>query len=126
MTAGFYIYDKFHVAGRPGLAMAATLVLFLLILSITFFQQLIFGRRWGDKDEKKWLRCFSLLFLTILGIITVFPIYLYMILGGLMTYREATSIPPTVLPESFQWVNYFSVFEKRHLSSISSTRHLYH
>lgn len=41
MTAVFYIYDKFHVAGRPGLAMAATLVLFLLILSITFFQQLI-------------------------------------------------------------------------------------
>ncbi|MBE6173460.1 MULTISPECIES: carbohydrate ABC transporter permease [Enterococcus] len=60
---------------------------------------------------KKMVTLLSLLFLTILGIITVFP-FIYMILGGLMTYREATSIPPTVLPESFQWVNYFSVFEK--------------
>ncbi|MGM0147714.1 carbohydrate ABC transporter permease [Enterococcus sp. AZ162] len=60
---------------------------------------------------KKIVTLLSLLFLTLLGIITVFP-FIYMILGGLMTYREATSIPPTVIPDSFQWVNYFAVFEK--------------
>ena len=45
---------------------------------------------------KKIVTLLSLLFLTLLGIITVFP-FIYMILGGLMTYREATSIPPTVI-----------------------------
>ena len=37
-TAVYYIYDKFHVAGRPGIAMAATVVLFLIILIVTFLQ----------------------------------------------------------------------------------------
>ncbi|MFC4709579.1 carbohydrate ABC transporter permease [Enterococcus eurekensis] len=37
-TAVYYIYDKFHISGRPGIAMAATVILFLLILLITFLQ----------------------------------------------------------------------------------------
>ncbi len=37
-TAVFYIYDKFHVAGRPGIAMAATVILFVVILIFTFIQ----------------------------------------------------------------------------------------
>lgn len=37
-TAVYYIYDKFHVLGRPGLAMAATVVLFIIILVVTFLQ----------------------------------------------------------------------------------------
>lgn len=37
-TAVYYIYDKFHISGRPGIAMAATVILFLLILVITFLQ----------------------------------------------------------------------------------------
>lgn len=37
-TAVYYIYDKFHVAGRPGVAMAATVILFIIILLATFFQ----------------------------------------------------------------------------------------
>ena len=37
-TAVYYIYDKFHVAGRPGIAMAATVILFVIILIATFFQ----------------------------------------------------------------------------------------
>ncbi|MHC5267729.1 carbohydrate ABC transporter permease [Enterococcus sp. LJL98] len=37
-TAVYYIYDKFHISGRPGIAMAATVVLFLLILVVTFLQ----------------------------------------------------------------------------------------
>ncbi len=37
-TAVYYIYDKFHVAGRPGVAMAATVVLFVIILIVTFIQ----------------------------------------------------------------------------------------
>lgn len=37
-TAVYYIYDKFHVLGRPGIAMAATVVLFIIILVSTFLQ----------------------------------------------------------------------------------------
>ena len=37
-TAVYYIYDKFHVAGRPGVAMAATVILFAIILFATFLQ----------------------------------------------------------------------------------------
>lgn len=37
-TAVYYIYDKFHVLGRPGMAMAATVVLFIIILLSTFLQ----------------------------------------------------------------------------------------
>lgn len=37
-TAVYYIYDKFHVANRPGIAMAATVILFVIILVVTFLQ----------------------------------------------------------------------------------------
>lgn len=40
-TAVYYIYNKFHVSGRPGIAMAATVILFLIILVITFIQNRI-------------------------------------------------------------------------------------
>jgi multiple sugar transport system permease protein len=40
-TAVFYIYDKFHIAGRPGIAMAATVILFVIILFVTFIQNKI-------------------------------------------------------------------------------------
>ena len=60
---------------------------------------------------KKVVTLISLIFLALLAIITIFP-FIYMILAGLMTYSEATSIPPTILPESFQWSNYAEVFTK--------------
>lgn len=53
----------------------------------------------------------SFIFLGILGVITLFP-FIYMILAGLMTYSEVTSIPPTIFPEKFQWHNYAEVFAK--------------
>lgn len=37
-TAVYYIYEKFHLSGRPGIAMAATVILFLIILAATFLQ----------------------------------------------------------------------------------------
>lgn len=37
-TAVFYIYNKFQMVGTPGVAMAATVVLFLIILLTTFLQ----------------------------------------------------------------------------------------
>ena len=37
-TAVYYSYDKFHIAGRPGIAMAATVILFVIILVVTFLQ----------------------------------------------------------------------------------------
>lgn len=53
----------------------------------------------------------SLVFLVIAAIVTLFP-FIYMILSGLMTYSEATSIPPTLFPEKLQWVNFTTVFTK--------------
>lgn len=38
-TAVFYIYNKFRMVGTPGVAMAATVVLFLIILLTTFLQR---------------------------------------------------------------------------------------
>ena len=38
-TAVFYIYNKFQIVGTPGVAMAATVVLFLIILFATFLQR---------------------------------------------------------------------------------------
>lgn len=38
-TAVFYIYNKFQLVGTPGVAMAATVVLFLIILLTTFLQR---------------------------------------------------------------------------------------
>ena len=41
MTAVFYIYNKFQVVNTPGVAMAATVVLFFIILLATFIQRKI-------------------------------------------------------------------------------------
>ncbi|GAA3639442.1 sugar ABC transporter permease [Lactobacillus hamsteri] len=38
-TAVFYIYNKFQIVGTPGVAMAATVVLFIIILFVTFLQR---------------------------------------------------------------------------------------
>lgn len=39
MTAVFYIYNKFQIVGTPGVAMAATVVLFIFILFVTYLQR---------------------------------------------------------------------------------------
>lgn len=44
-------------------------------------------------------------FIVIMAIVTLFP-FVYMILASLMTYQEATSIPPTLIPQSLQWGNF--------------------
>lgn len=49
------------------------------------------------------------LVLAIFALITVFP-FVYMILGGLMSYSETTTIPPTLIPHKFNWENYAKVF----------------
>ena len=53
----------------------------------------------------------AFIFIGIMALITVFP-FIYMILAGLMSYKEVTSIPPTMWPKSFQWHNYAEVFTK--------------
>jgi|SRR5690554_3080416 len=60
---------------------------------------------------KKVINISAHVIVIVLAIITVFP-FIYMILAGLMTYQEATSIPPTILPQAFQFNNYGSVFER--------------
>ena len=49
------------------------------------------------KKKLRWGMIFVYLFIGIFGIITVFP-FIYMILGGLMSYQETTTIPPTLIP----------------------------
>lgn len=44
-------------------------------------------------------------FIVIMAIITIFP-FVYMILSSLMTFQEATSIPPTFFPKELQWNNF--------------------
>ena len=64
------------------------------------------------KQKKlRWGMIFVYLFIGIFGIITVFP-FIYMILGGLMSYQETTTIPPTLIPKVFRWSNYQKVFEQ--------------
>lgn len=109
-TAVYYIYDKFHIAGRPGIAMAATVILFVIILVVTFLQNKLL-KKVGNKPMKKVLTIIAFVFLGILAVITLFP-FVYMILAGLMSYSEATSMPPTMFPKQPQWQNYTEVFQK--------------
>ncbi|MBM7833261.1 carbohydrate ABC transporter permease [Clostridium sardiniense] len=44
-------------------------------------------------------------FIIIMALITLFP-FVYMILSSLMTFQEATSIPPKLFPDKFQWENF--------------------
>lgn len=50
-------------------------------------------------------------FIIIMAVITLFP-FVYMILSSLMTFQEATSIPPTLIPEKFQWGNFELAMEQ--------------
>lgn len=50
-------------------------------------------------------------FIVLMAIITLFP-FVYMILSSLMTYQEATSIPPTLFPKEFQWNNFSIAMEQ--------------
>lgn len=45
ITAVFYIYNKFYINANPGLAMAASVVLFLIIILITILQRFIIRRK---------------------------------------------------------------------------------
>lgn len=58
---------------------------------------------------KKLGTLLSYLFIILMTIITLFP-FIYMILGGLMTYQESISLPPTLWPDKFQWGNIIEVF----------------
>ena len=44
-------------------------------------------------------------FIAIMALVTLFP-FVYMILASLMTFQEATSIPPTLVPKVPQWKNF--------------------
>ena len=57
----------------------------------------------------RWGTLIAYIVLAIFAIITVFP-FVYMILGGLMSFRETTTIPPTLIPKHFEWSNYAKVF----------------
>ncbi|OON97761.1 MAG: sugar ABC transporter permease [Epulopiscium sp. Nele67-Bin005] len=50
-------------------------------------------------------------FVVFMSIITLFP-FVYMILASLMTFQEATSIPPTIFPEVPQFENYSVAMEQ--------------
>ena len=50
-------------------------------------------------------------FIAIMALITLFP-FVYMILASLMTFQEATSIPPTLVPKVPQWQNFKLAMEQ--------------
>lgn len=52
----------------------------------------------------------SYIFIIIMAIITLFP-FIYMILASLMTFAEATSIPPTLIPKSPQFSNFVEAMQ---------------
>lgn len=60
---------------------------------------------------KKVSSIFAYTFITFFAFITLFP-FVYMVLAGVMTYGETTSIPPTLFPKSFQFQNYVDVFSR--------------
>lgn len=67
----------------------------------------------------------SYIFVIIMAIITLFP-FVYMISSSLMTFQEATSIPPTLVPASPQFQNYaqalkIAPFNKYFLNTIFVT-----
>lgn len=53
----------------------------------------------------------SKIFIVIMAFVTLFP-FVYMILASLMTYQEATSIPPTIIPADPQWGNFAEAMEQ--------------
>ncbi|QIK70538.1 carbohydrate ABC transporter permease [Erysipelothrix sp. HDW6C] len=59
---------------------------------------------------KKFVQVTSLIFILIMAMITLFP-FIYMVLASFMTYQEATSMPPTLIPSMPQFINFKSVFE---------------
>ena len=50
-------------------------------------------------------------FIVVMALITLFP-FVYMILASLMTYQEATSIPPTLIPNQPQWENFAAAMKQ--------------
>lgn len=54
---------------------------------------------------KKAYSFLSYTFIIVMAFVTLFP-FVYMILASLMTFQEATSIPPTIIPAEFQWENF--------------------
>ena len=60
---------------------------------------------------KKFNSVLSKTFIVLMAIITLFP-FVYMILSSLMTFQEATSIPPTLIPKDFQWENFRLAMEQ--------------
>lgn len=60
---------------------------------------------------KKINSVLSKTFIVIMAIITLFP-FIYMISSSLMTFQEATSIPPKLFPDKLQWNNFALAMEQ--------------
>ena len=60
---------------------------------------------------KKVTLVLSYIFIVVMSLVTLFP-FVYMILSSLMTFQEATSIPPTLFPKDFQWENFSLALEQ--------------
>lgn len=60
---------------------------------------------------KQFNTVISKVFIVIMAVITLFP-FVYMILSSLMTFQEATSIPPTLIPKSLNWQNFSEAMQQ--------------
>lgn len=54
---------------------------------------------------KLFIKIISYAFIIIMAVITLFP-FVYMVLASLMSYQEAISIPPTLIPKHLLWSNF--------------------
>lgn len=54
---------------------------------------------------KKIGKILQYIFIILMAIITLFP-FIYMILSSFMSFQEVISIPPTLIPEKLQFINY--------------------
>lgn len=56
-------------------------------------------------------KSFQYILVILMAIITLFP-FIYMLFSGLMTYQEATSIPPSLFPSQLNFANYIEAMSK--------------
>ncbi len=64
----------------------------------------------GDVLRRPWEKALAYVFLTVTGLIMVFP-FIYMFASSLKTSTEVVQVPPRLLPEVWQLGNYVEVLQ---------------
>ena len=90
-------------SSRITYALSTFLILVIVVIGVTML---------NNYEKMKKVNLFiSKTFIVIMALVTLFP-FVYMILASLMTFQEATSIPPTLVPKVPQWKNFALAMEQ--------------